>query len=108
MDEASPERAVQEYIAPEPDFQWFSGEGRIGPDAHDRDTLTEFLNNRYAGHAGYELEHFQHNGVEPERNIANFEFRIQHSQGDTTSTFPGKGAVDCDSGRIVVWSEGAV
>ena len=103
----SPERAVEGYIAPEPAFQWFSGDGRVGPDAHDRGTLAEFLNDRYADGAEHDLEHFQHNGVDRQQTLANFEFRIRKSQGGTSSLYPGKGALDCDTGRIVVWSEGS-
>lgn len=103
--QASPVRAVQQYIAPEPLFEWFSAEGRLGSDSRDRGTLVEFLKLRSTDAGQSELVHFERNGRG--QGIAHFGFRIRRAEGDSSSVFPGKGALDCGSGTIVVWSEGA-
>jgi hypothetical protein len=102
--QAAPDRAVQEFIAPEPLFEWFSAEDRIGGASRDRETLADFLRARHAGRGQSELVYFRDNGRR--QGTAHFEFQIRNSEGDTSAVIVGKGALHCGSGTIVVWSQG--
>lgn len=94
------------FIAGEPEFQWFSTRERTGMEvAADRSSLARYLEERRQRQVKQHLDEFQFNGVDGEH--ANFGFVITEGAGEANVTYPGKGAIHCSSGRIIVWSEGA-
>lgn len=104
-DHADAEAVVDAYIAPESAFQWFSTRERIAPDALDRSSLSGYLSDRHRRQVQQDLEDFTFNGVDG--GHGNFGFTLRESSPDAVLHYPGKGAVDCVSGKLMVWSEGA-
>lgn len=97
---------VATFIAPEPGFQWFSTRNRLGMEvATDRSSLGRYFDERRARHVRQQLDSFRFNGVDA--GHANLSFAITETSASGQLTYPGKGAIECASGKIVVWSEGA-
>jgi hypothetical protein len=99
----NPKAVVDVYVAPEPAFQWFST--RIEPDAMDRSSLSGYLEKRREQDLQQHVAEFTFNGVDG--GHANFGFVIRESSPGGTLRYPGKGAIDCTTGKLIVWSEGS-
>jgi hypothetical protein len=91
-------------IAPSGVFKWFSTRERIDPSASDRSTLQAYLTDRAKRGVTQRLQEFHFNGVQA--GHANFDFTLEESATGNTINYPGKGAVHCATGTIMVWSEG--
>ena len=100
--------AVDAVVASEPRFQWFSvNPERLDADASDRASLREFLGAQVAASQEAELISFDFTFYRAEDRTGNFAFRLaQHSREAQPTEAAGKGAVDCDTGLIMVWSVG--
>lgn len=96
---------VATFIAPEPLFQWFSTRDRLGPQSTGRSSLAAYLEERRRRGVRQRLETFNFSGTEV--GHTNFTFVIAESSGAGRVVYPGKGAIDCRSGRFIVWSEGS-
>lgn len=86
------------FFAPEGKFQWYSENGlREGAAARDRSTLMQYLSKRHL-----EGDEFSVARVEP-GSAGNFGFFI--NRGAKTEIL-SKGALDCATGLVIVWSLG--
>jgi len=86
-------------------FGWFSETpGRLDPEARNRDTLLAYLSERVMEGARYELVSFSFNGYREADDTGNFGFILRNEAG---SRIFGKGAVACETGKIIVWSMGS-
>lgn len=89
------------YFAAAPSFQWYSEPpSRLSGAAYDRTTLEAYLQGRHAEGDRLTLASLQPNAVKD--NIGNFGFVVRRGVTDLQS----KGAVDCGSGKFIVWSLG--
>lgn len=89
------------FFATAPDFQWYSEQPlREGASAYDRSTLEAYLRQRYADGDRLAVVSVQFNSVRG--GIGNFGFLIDRGGTQLLS----KGALDCRSGRFIVWSIG--
>lgn len=104
-DRADAKAVVELFIAPEPAFEWFSTRDRIQPEAMNRSSLSSYLAEREERNVHQSLEEFTFNGVDG--GHGNFAFVIRESTLTESVRYPGKGAVDCTSGKLIVWSEGS-
>lgn len=92
-------------FAPAPAFQWYSGPGRLGlVAAGDRAKLREHLQAVAAEMTSVTLWEFDYNGG---TQVGNFSYVLTKTdtEGNTT-TVVGKGALQCSTGLLVLWSEG--
>ena len=72
-----------------------------------RDSLASFFETQVADGYRVELDNFTFDAYQPETRGSGFAFSLNQrsdSQGATTAS--GKGAIDCDSGRIMFWAVG--
>lgn len=101
---------VDEFIAPENRFGWFSVEGvgeRLNSDASDRATLGAYLQER--ADAGERLRLVaMATEYELARNVTHLAYNVKRKPETSgiAAVVVGKGAVDCESGRIMAWSMG--
>lgn len=102
---------VDEFVAPAGSFGWFSVQGvgeRLNNDASDRASLSSYLQLR--ADAGEKLRLVaMDTAYERARNVAHIAYNVQRSAPDGlegTAVVVGKGAIDCESGKITVWSMG--
>ena len=103
--ERSADEVVATFIAAEPRFEWFSTRERIGTDvATERGTLAAYLDDRKRRGIVQRLEELTFNGIDGDH--ANVSFAIIETAGEATVTYPGKAAIDCETEKIMVWSEG--
>lgn len=85
------------FFAPAPSFKWYSENGlREGPAAYDRTTLDAYLAKREREGDRLELM-----SVTPSAD-GNFGFVVRRA-GELAES---KGALDCQTGRFIVWSLG--
>jgi len=104
-EETDGDALVAAFVAPEPEFEWFSTRDRLGMEvAADRRSLAQYLTDRRRHGVRQHLTEFDFNGIDGEH--ANFSFVLDEGVGETILTYWGKGAVHCESGKIIVWSEG--
>lgn len=83
-------------------FQWYSERPqRLNDAAFDRSTLDAYLAMRHAEGDRLDLYGFDYNGYRAEDRTGHFSFVVSRSDGTTAM---GKGAIDCDTGKIMVWS----
>jgi hypothetical protein len=78
--------------------------------AVQRSTLLPYFAERHAAHEQLQLTKVKINGVTAGA-YGNFEFELLRSADDVPGgprTYRGKGAALCSSGRLMVWSMGAV
>ena len=89
----------------EPDrFQWYSEPpDRLDSAAFDRSTLDSYLATRHEDGHHLEVSEFRFNGYRPIDRTGHFGFVVLQ---DAKVQVDGKGAVDCVSGKIMVWSLG--
>jgi hypothetical protein len=85
----------------EPDrFQWYSeNHYRNNDEARDRSTLEAYLARRHSEGHRLELTHFAFGAYRDVDRTGHFTFVAADA-----ATPVGKGAIDCDTGRIMVWS----
>jgi hypothetical protein len=95
-------------VVGEPRFQWFSvSPERLDAEASNRDSLSTFFATQVADSYQAEVQSFGFNFYRSEDRTGNFEFRLaQRSDSVGTSAVSGKGAIDCDSGLVMVWTVG--
>lgn len=100
--------AAEAAVASEPRFQWFAvNPERWETEASDRASLRAFLEARIAVSERTDLVSFDFNSYRDEDRTGNFGFRLaQRSDVDEPTEASGKGAVDCDTGLIMMWSVG--
>lgn len=99
---------VDEFIASADRFAWFSVDERQDSDAFDRASLGDFLQ---AWSDTGEVLRLVDMDTEYElaRNITHIAFNVERSGSAPSGSgvaVAGKGAVDCESGTIMVWSMG--
>ncbi|MGZ5384217.1 MAG: hypothetical protein ACXWDC_07870 [Aeromicrobium sp.] len=101
---------VDSFIAPDADYQWFSVEGSgAGPkDAYDRSSLAAYFDSRID--MGEKIALIEMSVThEPQRDLGHISFLLTRAAEDIPveeRTVVGKGAIDCTSGKIVVWAMG--
>ena len=95
-------------------FKWYGVTSAPGlrpfPDAVQRSTLLAYFAERHAAHERLQLTKVKVNGVTAGA-YGNFEFELLRSADDLTGSpklYRGKGAATCSTGRLMVWSMGAV
>ena len=92
------------FFAPEDRFQWFyDAVTRHGEEAQDRSSLDSYLAQQHTSGDSLQLMNFSFNGYRSEDNTGHFEMVLSRSE----LVLEGKGAIDCDSGKIMVWVVGA-
>lgn len=85
-------------------FGWFSETpGRLDPEARQRDTLTEYLEGRIQQGASYELTSFSFTGYRETSGLGDFGLVLTN---ESNERIDAKGAIDCDTGKIIVLSLG--
>lgn len=96
---------VEVFIAPEPDFEWFSTRDRVGMElAGDRPSLAPYLAERRRQGVEQHLAEFQFNGIDGDH--ANVSFTLAEGAGEDAVEYSGKAAIHCSTGKFIVWSEG--
>jgi len=81
-------------------FEWYSENPyRLNDDAYNRSTLDSYLAMRHAEGHHLELTQFGYTGYRDQDRTGNFTFIAANA-----ATVTGKGAIDCDTGMIMVWS----
>ena len=100
--------AANALVAPTPRFQWFSvNPERLNADASDRASLGEFLGAQVAVGQQTELISFSFTFYRAQDRTGNFAFRLSQRGVEAQPTeAAGKGAIDCDTGLIMVWTVG--
>lgn len=99
------------FIAPAGEFQWYGAPGRQFPDdpaSEDRGTLPAYFAAQHPKGDRLELKNFNYAGVSKAvpgvSSVVNFGYTLTHTvAGGTAREAPGKGALSCGSGKIVVW-----
>jgi hypothetical protein len=93
------------FLAAAGEFQWHGAPGRQYPDdpaSKDRGTLPAYFAARHAKGDRLELKNFNYVGVKS--GVVNFGYTLTHTvAGGTAREAPGKGALSCASGKIMVW-----
>ena len=102
---------VDEFIAPASSFGWFSVQGigeRLNNDAYDRESLGDYLQRR--SETGEKLRLIaMDTEYEQARNVTHIAYNVERNAPDQrngAAVVVGKGAIDCESGKIMVWSMG--
>lgn len=92
------------FFADEGKFQWYSEPpDRLHEAAHDRASLDQYLSDRHAEGDRLRLVELNHNGYRSFDKTGHFDFSVRRNEVDDVI---GKGAIDCLSGGIMVWSLG--
>lgn len=101
---------VDEFIAPAGRFGWFSVEG-VGEhhyDADDRDSFSVCLQGRVE--VGEELRLIaMDTEYDRARNVTHIAYNVERNAPESSDgpiVVVGKGAIDCASGKIMVWRMG--
>lgn len=95
--------AAAALFAEPPAFRWYSDASRTGPDSYDRTTLPDHLASVAAATTTVTLVGFDYNG---RTDVGNFAYVLSSTDTDgNTVQDRGKGAVQCSTGFIVVWSQ---
>ena len=107
-------KAVNETWVNKVSFKWYgvtSPPGMRTPDAAlQRATLLPYFAERHAAHERLVLTKVKVNGVTAGA-YGNFEFELLRNADDLPDgpqPYRGKGAVTCSTGRLMVWSMGAI
>ena len=82
----------------------FGDPGRIGDDASDRDSLTDYFSDRADQHARLRIIFFDYNGEQPVNVTGHFGFSALNESWELIS---GKGTVRCATGKLNVMSLGS-
>ena len=100
----SGDAALADGFFSDTDFGWFSETpGRLDLEARLRDTLFDYLTVRIADGARFELASFDFTGRTAGSDMGNFGFVLRNEAG---SRLNSKGAVNCETGKIIVLSLG--
>jgi hypothetical protein len=93
---------ADQFFAPSPDFQWYSEPpNRLHDAAYDRSTLNAYLAQRHVDGDHLTLERVSLSG-DPVGGVGNFGFVVVRG----TTPLQSKGAIDCATGRFIVFSLG--
>ncbi len=99
------------FIAPAGEFQWYGAPDRVFPDnpaSMVRETLQTYFAAEHARGERLELRDFSFNGPKYDPDIhdwtLNFGYILTHTvRGANPNPAPGKGALGCTSGKILLW-----
>jgi hypothetical protein len=107
-------KALQAAWAGKLSFKWYGVTTEPGlrsmEAAAQRSTLMSYFGQRHAAHERLQLTKVKVNGVSAGA-YGNFEFELLRSADDLAGgpqLYRGKGASLCSTGRLIVWSMGAV
>jgi hypothetical protein len=107
-------KALNEIWVNKLSFKWYGVTSPPGlrpfAAATERSTLLSYFAQRHAAHERLQLTKVKVNGVTA-RAYRNFEFDLLRSADDLPygpALYRGKGAALCSTGRLMVWSMGAV
>jgi hypothetical protein len=105
---------LERFFAPPVRFQWYSNGVepgvRLDEPARDRSTLLGYLQQRQAMREHIVVEAVDFNGYRDADRTAHFRMLLRRAADDIPGgprQLGGKGAVDCDTGRLMVISIGA-
>ena len=85
-------------------FSWYSeNPARVGDDARNRDSLSDYLADRIAQEAKLRILFFDFNAESPVNVLGHFGF---YAFNESWELISGKGAVSCDTGKVTVLSIG--
>ncbi len=88
------------FFAPDDRFQWFyDALTRHGEEATDRSSLDSYFAQQHASGDNLRLVSFSY-GYRDEDNTGHFRMVLSRNE----LVLNGKGAIDCDSGKIMVWA----
>lgn len=112
VDEGTVNTSLDAFVAPVQDFKWYSDGSsstpRLNEASQDRSTLAHYFADRHRlGEAAQLLQLAV--AVREANDIADIQFILRRVASDLPVAKPyshGKGAVDCTSGQIIVWSLG--
>jgi hypothetical protein len=106
-------RDLDGFFAPASRFGWYANSVRpgvrLGDAAHDRGTLLDYLRRRQARHERVEVKLVDFNGYRATDRTAHFGMTLLRTADDlavSPQPLAGKGAVDCDSQRLMVLAIG--
>lgn len=89
------------FFAPDDRFQWFyDALTRHGDEVEDRSSLDPYLAQQHTSGDSLQLMDFSYNGYRSEDNTGHFEMVLSRNE----LVLQGKGAIDCSSGKIMVWA----
>lgn len=99
------------YIAPVGQFQWYGSPDRPFPESPastDRSSLPTYFADQHSKGDRLELKDFSWNSAQYYADIhgwaVNFGYTLIHTiAGANPHAAPGKGALSCSSGKIMVW-----
>ena len=91
------------FFAPDDRFQWFHDAlTRPGEEAGDRSGLDAYFAQQQASGDTLQLVSFSYSGHRAADNTGHFGMVLARDE----LVVPGKGAIDCGSGKIMVWALG--
>lgn len=95
-------------VAPEPRFLWFSVDPeRLNSAASDRTTLLGFFQDMISAEIQTEVASFTFNSYRAQDRTGNFGFHLRQRSADGPATeVAGKGAIDCETGHVMLWTVG--
>jgi hypothetical protein len=98
---------LMRFMAPTPRFMWYidrtAGRQQVGL----RETLTAFFAARHAAGDRLSWRQFRFNGYRTSDRTGNFVGELwRNERGRAPRLLPVKGAIDCDTQRIMVFSIG--
>lgn len=93
-----------EAFAETGDFAWYSeSPGRVGDDARNRDSLSDYLADRIAQDVKLRVLFFDFNAESPVNVLGHFGL---YAFNESWELITGKGAVSCGTGKVTVLSIG--
>jgi hypothetical protein len=102
-------RDLDAFFAPASRFRWYANGVRpalrLNSTARDRGSLVDYLRRRQAKHERIKVDAVDFNGYRAADRTAHFAMRLRRSADDIPGgpqLLGGKGAVDCDSARLMV------
>jgi hypothetical protein len=102
-------RDLDAFFAPAGRFMWYANSVRpalrLNSSARDRGSLLGYLQRRQAAHERIELDSVDVNGYRASDRTAHFGMLLRRSADDISGSpqlLAGKGAVDCDTQRLMV------
>jgi hypothetical protein len=106
-------RELDGFFAPAPQFKWYANSVppgvREGDRAMDRGSLLAYLRQRQASHERLEVTWFHGPGDPVAYGLGHFGMKLRRTADDLPGgpqPLAGKGAVDCDTHKLVVLAIG--